>query len=228
MNRLFHGAWQVLFGGLAAIMLSGCAEMPAWVPFQPPRTDDLPGVVTPGQKNAQLRKLRMDAEEVGPEMKSKTVAYLSDWVWREKDSQIRGEIIRTVGEYNIPEASNFLKAALSDLDPDVRIAACHAWGKRNDPNASKYLAETLRSDRDKDVRFAAIRALGNTHDQQAIQALSEMLAEKDPAMQYYAVNSLRNVTGQDLGNDVDKWQQYAKDGKLQPAPIASNPLKKLF
>ena len=36
-------------------------------------------------------------------------------------------------------------------------------------------------------------------------------------MQYRAVTSLRQVTGQDLGNDVNKWREYAKANNLHPA-----------
>ena len=41
-------------------------------------------------------------------------------------------------------------------------------------------------------------------------ALGEALADADPAMQYRAVLSLKQATGKDLGNSVDRWQQYVK------------------
>ena len=60
-------------------------------------------------------------------------------------------------------------------------------------------------------------ALGQSHDQIAVIALGGALEDKDPAMQYRAVMSLRQVTGQGLGNDVNKWREYAKTSKLHPA-----------
>ena len=35
-------------------------------------------------------------------------------------------------------------------------------------------------------------------------------------MQYIAVLSLREITGQDLGNNVDTWRESIASGKLQP------------
>ena len=46
--------------GLAAVTAAGCADLdilPSWVPFQGPASDKLPGVVTPAERIAELRKL---------------------------------------------------------------------------------------------------------------------------------------------------------------------------
>ena len=46
--------------GLAAVTAAGCAELdflPSWVPFQGPASDQLPGVVTPAERIAELQKL---------------------------------------------------------------------------------------------------------------------------------------------------------------------------
>ena len=41
-------------------------------------------------------------------------------------------------------------------------------------------------------------------------ALGAALEDRDPAMQYRAVQSLQAVTGQNFGNDVERWQQYVR------------------
>ena len=46
--------------GLAAVTAAGCADLdflPSWVPFQSPAADQLPGVVAPAERIAELRKL---------------------------------------------------------------------------------------------------------------------------------------------------------------------------
>ena len=105
--------------------------------------------------------------------------------------------------------------AVKDADNDVRMAACDSWGKRGPPRRPPTLAGVLNSDVDHDVRLAAARAMAQSHEQVAIVALGGALEDKDPAMQYRAVLSLREITGQDLGNDVNKWREYAK---TQPVP----------
>ena len=78
------------------------------------------------------------------------------------------------------------------------------------------MAGVLNGDVDQDVRLAAARALGQTHEQVAITALASALEDKSVAMQRRAVLSLQQITAQDLGNDVNKWREYAKLNKLTP------------
>ena len=37
-------------------------------------------------------------------------------------------------------------------------------------------------------------------------------------MQHRAMASLKKVSGQDYGDDVEAWRQYAKTGQAQPQP----------
>lgn len=199
--------------GLIALGLSGCADMPAWVPFQGQRTDTIPGVVTPAEKIAQLKKISAQASGCDAQTKQKIVGQLVTSIRSETDALIRAETIRTLGNYPDSSADSVLKAALNDPDADVRIAACEAWGKRGNAQAAELLAQSLSSDTSLDVRLAATRALGKTKNQQAVKALGDALSDTDPAMQYRAVLSLKEATGKDFGNSVDKWQQYVQDLK---------------
>jgi HEAT repeat protein len=201
----------------AMIILPGCADLPTWVPFNGPVSDDIPGLVTPAQKIKQLRRLAQAGPESSLHEKRATVDYLTQIIRTEADPLVRAEIIRTVGEYPVAESSMLLTAAINDTDADVRVAACDALGKRGDAEAAKLLAGVLRGDKHHDVRLAAARALGSTRDPEAIAVLGNALVESDPAMQYRAMLSLQQVTGEDLGNNVDRWQQYVKDGHAKPA-----------
>ena len=129
--------------GVTALALSGCADLPAWVPFQGPRTDDLPGVVTPAAKITQLKKLSAEAAKADPETRHRVVDQLVTAVRSETDALIRAEIIRALGDYPDPAADAVLRAALSDPDADVRIAACEAWGKRGNAQAAELLRPCL-------------------------------------------------------------------------------------
>jgi HEAT repeat protein len=206
---------------LFALLMSGCADMPAWVPFQGPRTDTMPGVVTPAEKIAQLKKLSSEASKSDSQARQRIVEQLVSSIRTETDSLIRAEIIRTLGDYPEPSSDAVLKAALNDPDADVRIAACEAWGKRADAQAACLLAPVLSSDANRDVRLAAARALGKSKDQQAVTALGDALVDSDPAMQYRAVLSLKEITGKDLGNNVDQWRQYVQQQQPQPTQPAS-------
>jgi hypothetical protein len=47
-------------------------------------------------------------------------------------------------------------------------------------------------------------------------------------MQYRAVLSLQKVTGKDLGNDVERWQQYVKGERPAPTPSLAERIHRLF
>ena len=198
--------------GLASLAAAGCADMelPSWVPFQGPASDKMAGVVPPRERIEKLKKLSEAAATATPEQRQQVSEQLAASIRTEKDPLIRLEIIRTLGRYPGPAADAILKAALNDSDVHVRVVACEAWGKRNDAQAVSLLAEALRSDVDADVRLAAAKALGETKNPAAVAPLGEALSDSDPAMQYRAVLSLKQATGKDLGDSVQRWQQYVK------------------
>jgi HEAT repeat protein len=207
--------------GLVATSAIGCADldiMPSWVPFQGPRSDKLPGVVTPAERITELKKLREAAVSASADEKARVAQQLTDSIKTESDPLIRLEILRTLSSYPSGESWVILKAALSDSDVHVRVVACEAWGKRGDAEAVQLLTETLRSDVEADVRLAAAKSLGMTKNQAALAALGEALDDSDPAMQYRAMLSLKEMTGKDLGSDVHRWQAYVKGEKPEPQP----------
>jgi len=175
-----------------------------------------------------LRALGTSAASKSAEEKARISQQLAESIKTEKDPLIRIEIIRALGHYPGPAANAIMKAALSDSDLNVRVAACEAWGKRNDAEAVKLLAEALRGDVDADVRLAAAKALGETKNADAVKPLGEALADSDPAMQYRVVMSLERVTGKSLDGSVDRWQQYVKGEKPDPPPSLAERFKRLF
>jgi len=199
--------------GLIAATAAGCADLdilPSWMPFQGPASDQMPGVVTPAERIAALRKLSDQASSGSAEQKQHVARQLAESIRTEQDPLIRMEILRALGRYPSPQGDAVLRAAIGDADPLVRAAACEALGRRGGTESVKLLGETLRGDVDADVRLAAAMALGETKNPEAVAPLGEALADSDPAMQYRAVLALRRVTGKDLGNDVERWQQYVR------------------
>jgi HEAT repeat protein len=221
-----------LLCGLLVATVAGCADLdflPAWFPFQGPVSDTIPGVVTPAERIAELRKLSEASASATAEETQRLSQQLAESIRTEKDPLIRIEIIRALGRYPGPAADAILKAALSDADTHVRVGACEAWGRHGDAQALKLLSDTLRGDVDADVRLAAAKALGESKNQQAVAALGEALNDpRDPAMQYRAMLSLQQVTGKGLGDDVSAWQQYVKSMQAAPTPSVADRPHSLF
>lgn len=203
--------------GLTAMLAGGCADLdlPSWVPFQGPASDTMPGVVAPRERIEHLRKLSESAASATPAQRQQVSEQLATSIRTEKDPLIRLEIIRAMGRYPGPAAGAVLKASMSDPEPQIRIAACGAWGRRNDAQAVALLADAMRGDVDADVRLAAAQALGETKSPAAVAVLGDALNDSDPAMQYRAVVSLKRATGKDFGDSIERWQQYVKQQRPQ-------------
>jgi HEAT repeat protein len=197
--------------------VGGCAS---W--FQKETPDTVTGVISPTKRINDLRELAKNASQKNPTEKELIAAQLATEIQHEPDPLLRARIVRTLGEYPGPAADFVLRVAVNDSDNDVRTAACESWGKRNTAEAATMLVGVLNGDIEHDVRMAAARALGQSHEQVAVMALGNALDDKDPAMQYRAVISLRQITGQDLGNDVNKWREYVKSGKLAPVQASTS------
>lgn len=213
-----------LFCCLSALSVTGCSSwssetagnVPSWMPFYQEPDDTLPGVTSPAERIKTLQQLAQSASGSDAQTKAKVSAELTETIRTEADPMIRARIIRALGAYPGPETDGVLRAAMSDPEAEVRVAACESWSTRGGAEATGVLAGALGSDIDKDVRLAAARALGRSKDPDAVVALGEVLADKDPAIQYRAVLSLQRITGKDLGNDVNRWQQYVR-GELPDA-----------
>ena len=208
---------------LAVLAMSGCSNRTTWPAWMPGsiQLDQVPGVAPPSERVNSLREEAKNAEKMDLAEKEQAARDLAGEIRKEEDPILRTEILRTLSVIGGPTADSVLRLAISDPDADVRAVVCGLWGKREGPETVKLLSGVLASDSDKDVRMAAARSLGKTHDKAAIAALGGALDDSDPAMQYTAVNSLHDVTGQDLGNDVDRWRQYVKNESTTPEPAPS-------
>lgn len=201
---------------LWAILTAGCADLGCWSPFDETSFERVPGVPVPYEQIQRLRQLAKEASSSDAEQRARVAAELSQAIRTEEDPGIRAEIVRTLAKYPTPAADAVLRGAIHDLQAEVREAACEAWATRGGPEAVGVLCGALDGDVDVDVRLAAARALGRLKDPRAVAALGGVLEDKDPAMQYRAVESLRRITGKDLGNDVNRWRQYVRGELSEP------------
>ena len=141
----------------------------------------------------------------------------------QSDPLIRTEIIHTLGSYPDPAGDPILEKALNDPDVDVAYAACESLGKRRP--ASGFALGPAFERRHEPGRAAGRRPRPGQNQGSAIDSClgdALLVSDSDPAMQYRAVLSLKEATGKDLGNDVDRWRQYVKeDASGRPSPPRS-------
>ena len=221
------GRWPLLVCTLVGLSaLPGCGDTrlvvrPDWWPFGgDPDFEYLneQGLLAPSQRVDELADLARTARKKSPEQQEQTAAQLAEQIRGELDPLVRRQIIRTLAEYESPRAESVLVAALEDPEPMVRIEACNALGRRGGAEASRKLIETLGADTDKDVQLAALRQLGNAGDIYAVKAVGQALEDPDPALQHAAVVSLRKLTDQEFGDDVNAWRAYVQGENPEPKP----------
>lgn len=199
-------------------MLAGCQSLtwPNVWPFpEPERTSFL----TPAMRVDTIRQVAAQADQTSSPEQSKLTDQLARQIQIEPDALVRKAIIDAMAEFRTPLSQQVLEAGLNDGDTAVRIAACQALGKRGEARSVDSLAKSLRDDREIDVRLAAAEALGNIKSPESVKALIVALDDRDPAMQYVGVESMKSITGEDYGGDVQAWRQYAA-GQSPPHPKA--------
>jgi HEAT repeat protein len=136
---------------------------------------------------------------------------LSKQLLTEHDPRVRAAMLAVAADFDTPAAAAICRGALEDPEPRVRMAACEAWRKRGGPEAASLLGGRVSADADIDVRLKAVRELGALNDETAVPVLARALEDPDPAIQYRAVSSLKEVSGRDLGDDVNAWRAWAAD-----------------
>lgn len=206
----------VALGLLALSNLSGCADGPfAQLRTLNPRVrqewaEDARLGPSYHDRIAGLRALGDSAHRMEPAQRAQVVSRLGELLRKEPNQLLRLEAVRALGKFPEPEASTLLVAGLRDPESDIRIVACEALGERGGDQAVAALAAVLKDEDDQDVRIAAAKQLARFPQPQSVNALAVALDDTDPALQLCAVESLRQCSGQDFGNDLQAWRQFAQ------------------
>jgi HEAT repeat protein len=177
---------------------------------------------TPQMRIDAIREFASRSTGTDSEDQRKLTNQLARQIQIEPDPLVREIIIETIANFRTPLAQQVLQAGLHDEESAVRIASCLALGSQGDPGAVKNLEGTLRGDNDQDVRIAAAEGLGKIKTPDSIQALAIALEDRDPALQFVAVESLKSASGQDFGGDVRAWRKFAtgQNPAIEERPVS--------
>jgi HEAT repeats len=203
---------------IAVTLIAGCHFLPS--------NKDKTSIITPAMRMASIREFGPRGRDADAAEQASICEQLAQQIRTEPDPIVRKTIQETIGEFNSPLANAVILAGLNDEDRDVRMTCCQLLGRRGDQNAIAPLAKLVSADAELDVRLAAVDALGEMKTPAAIQGLAAALKDRDPAMQFAGVESMKKVSGQDLGNDVEAWRQYADNalgGSQATTAVAAQP-----
>jgi len=198
---------------VASVVASGCA---GWANRLDPKRVALERERYGATADQRIAELKADAERAKKEGSQAIGAFserLTTVMLEEHDPRVRNAILDVAAALDSPAAVAICKGALEDPDERVRSKACEVQGKRGGPEAVNLLAVRFDSDASIDVRLKALKELGKLRDESAIPVLARALENADPAVQYRAVAALKEVSGRDLGDDVNLWRTWAADPK---------------
>ena len=201
----------LMTGCFLSCFLGGCASSLPWMDSQQAAIEKEKYGLNADQRIKDLRLNAKESRGAGSDAQAEFSRELVNEMLAEHDPRVRAEILHLCAEFDTPSSRAICIGGLDDPDAFVRIAACDAWLEIGGDEAVQHLANRFRSDDDVDVRLHAIRDLGALGNEAAIPVLAEALEAPDPAVQFRAVASLKEVSGRDLGNDVNEWREWAVD-----------------
>lgn len=152
--------------------------------------------------------LKSQIPTMAPDEQEKWANVLTEMMDSETSPELRRRSVECLAMINGPIADEGLTKASEDRVDKVRITACKAWQSRKSETSKKMLTQIAVSDQSPSVRIAALEALGKTAGGVAKEAFEMALEDNDPAIQYQAAKSLKQITGEDFGGDIEAWQNF--------------------
>jgi hypothetical protein len=211
---LQRGALHLCLMALWFIAAAGCQSIPhpdMW-PF--PESSQRTTYNTPAMRVDAVRQFAERSTHVDSPEQRKLTDQLARQIQIEPDPLVRQAVVETIAEFKTPMAQQVLEAGLDDDAEAVRIACCKELGQRGDAASVAKLGTVLRGDTDMDVRLAAAKALGKFKTPESLKALVAAIDDRDPALQFVGVQSMKSASGKDYGPNVEAWRQVANGGSV--------------
>lgn len=109
--------------------------------------------------------------------------------------------------------TKFLLKALEDKNHGIAAASKDALRNIKDPNTVEPLIAILINDESRILRSDVATVLGHIGDPRAIEPLIDSLKEEIKLIRDSILWALKNITGEDLGEDQEKWQKWWEENK---------------
>ena len=171
-------------------------------------------------------------ESSDPDLRRRAIECLSrhDWARRgayvkayamlteDPDPTVRSAAVRALGRCGDVGYVDKVIARLKDISAIVRQDAAVVLGSLTVPSAVEPLMQRSLGDDSVDVRIAAVRALGSYPTRDVLNTLIKCLDDEDFSVRFEAAESLRRLTGRNIGIDADRWREAISS--------TTNPFKK--
>jgi len=125
---------------------------------------------------------------------------------KDPDPLVRGEALRALGKGGDAKYAPEVIGALEDNHAKVRWDAAAALDAMPTKSAIPQLTYALLNDPSTDVRVASARALRRHRRVSVVETLLKAMDDVEFAVRFQSAESLREMTGEDMGTDPVKWR----------------------
>lgn len=204
--------WVLIVTGLAAVGASGCmgpVGTTAASAMNKIRSSDDPNLrYLAFVRLGELSIYDDDAQKVDATRVLKAALASGD-----EPSASRAALCRSLGALGRPEARSVLLKSVEDSEPLVRAEALRALGKVGSEDDPTVLAQHMVADTSLECRIAAIEGLGMMQplDPRYLMSLTRGMENQEPAIRLASYDSLRKLTGKDLGVAPAPWKKFAEE-----------------
>lgn len=172
---------------------------------------------------------RMMADPFDADKRYKGVTWISNAPWggadvylrvyremvanEKEDPGVRAVAARALGFHGVPDDAVLIAPLLKNDDKRVRVTTARALQRIYNPAVIPDLLPTVDAlyEPDHDVRQATVCAMGMYADPRVVTALIVGLNDDDLSVSRTSRQSLRILTGNDLGDDPKKWQAWVAE-----------------
>jgi len=212
----------------------------AGLPLFEARSDRIEGFDPPHVRGKLIREKGTQGATASEADREILVAQLMYEYKTSPDPNMRRATVDSLAKIPHPDRDRYMREILRDDNPFVRISALEALGKTwsgSKESLTTLLIEQAKTDPDKDVRVAAVRILGDVTPKDSqprrnittisairdgfapedrrlqeivVLELGNLLHDRDPAVRYASMQSLRQITNLDYGHDINRWLHYIR------------------
>ncbi|WP_231612429.1 HEAT repeat domain-containing protein [Novipirellula galeiformis] len=207
----FSLGMSFLFASLSCC-LSGCQDGPLyalktvnpWFVMKEWREDEAYGV-TDHERRKQLSQLADSIEYYPADRQEYWANHLQQILENDDSAEMRRLAVLASGKIKSSRNLALIEKGLDDDSVKVRMEACRALSRIDDEQSSRMLASMVGKESNQDVRHAAIASLAKHKNAVSVNSLRLALSDRNPATRDLTMQSLRGVTGKNLGNDPEVW-----------------------
>ena len=132
---------------------------------------------------------------------------------KRKGMNLARNVVMALGMIGDNRAVEPLMALINDKDYEVRRESIKALGKIVDPRPVKKIIFVLLNDISEDVIIASANALGKMGYPKEIEPLISKISNEKQWLNKIILENLNKLTGQDLGENPDKWLSWWEKNK---------------